>query len=982
MESSINYKSLFKNLPFPALIVKCNDPLYTITDVNESLSQIVGVPLGNLTGKSVFDVFPGDVNNPEDKNPQLLLKSFRKVKNERKEHVMQRIQVDDDPMNADGVTTRLYDLTNVPVIKNDGTVSHILHVVKDATTEYLQAEKIIKNEQRYKALVEHGNDVLWILSVEGKLKYSSPSIEKVLGYSQQEVMAMDISSILYPDDHEHVFAEVAESLEKPGESIQVTPARMKHKNGSWRWFGGTITNMLHDPAIAGIVDNFKDITEEVEAKLKLQSFVNSINGIFFEASADGVHFNYVSPQVEDILGYKPDEWLRTKNFWPSHVHPDDRHRSLTYCRQQTELGKDHSFDYRFKKADGSYIWLRDLISVITYGSKPRVLQGLMIDISEEKKLETQLELAYKSASIGNWEIDLIKNSLFWSRFVKELHEVPMNYKPTLESAISFYEEGEHRNKISQIISDLQKNGGGFTEEFKIITAKGNEKWIRVVGQAEMQNGICIKLFGSTQDVTERKEAELSRNEAEQNFRNVVEHSTNMFYTHNADGDLTYMSPQSKDFLGVIPEESEKRWTEFVTEHPVNKIGYGLTKKALETGETQPPYELQLRRKGGKIIWVEVNEAPLVKNGKVEAMVGSLTDVTDRKTFEEKLTESLERYNLVIKATRDAIYDWDVLNDNIEWGESLYTMFGYELNFNKYPIQKWKDCVHPEDRQHISADLEHTLYQTNEMRWSVEYRFKKYNGEYAYVVEDGYILRDDDENPQRMVGAIRDISEIKKQEEDLMESLKEKETLLAEIHHRVKNNLAVVSGLMEMQAINTDNEELNQKLIESVLRIKSIAEIHERLYQSDSFAHIQFSEGIKSLTKDIVRTLQTNTKIDLKFNMDQTELNINQSVPSSLLVNEVITNILKHAFKGVDEGTITVNLKEVESRLILEIVDDGIGLPEDFNFKTYSSMGLKLIELLSEQLEGEFRHESMNGQTTFTLSFEKANINGSGNSLTV
>jgi PAS domain S-box-containing protein len=271
-------------------------------------------------------------------------------------------------------------------------------------------------------------------------------------------MNLDITTILHPDDHVHVFSEIAESLQKPGESIHVTPARMKHKQGSWRWFGGTITNMLHDPAIAGIVDNFKDITEEVEAKQKLQSFINSINGIFFEATPDGVHFNYVSPQVEDILGYKPQEWLETRNFWSRHIHPDDRQRSVMYCRQQTELGKDHSFDYRFKKADGTYIWLRDLISVITEGGKPIALQGLMLDITEEKKLEAQLEIVYKSARIGDWEIDFRKNSLTWSRYVKELHEVPLSYKPTLEAAINFYEAGEHREKISQIIADLRQSG--------------------------------------------------------------------------------------------------------------------------------------------------------------------------------------------------------------------------------------------------------------------------------------------------------------------------------------------------------------------------------------------------------------------------------------------------------------------------------------------------------------------------------------------
>lgn len=980
MNSLINYRSLFKNLPSPALIVKSDAPSYTIIEVNESFSQIIGMPLHSLTGKSIFDIFPGDIHDPDDLNSKLLLASLETVVAERKEHQMERIKVEDDPIIAEGVRSKFYDLTNVPVIDENNSVSHILHVVKDATTEHLQAEEITQKEKRYRALVEHGNDVLWIVSEKGVLTYSSPSVEKVLGYSPQEIMEKEISTILHSDDEEHVYAEIRQSLQKPGETIQLAPARMKHKRGGWRWFGGTITNMLHEPAIRGIVDNFKDITEEVEAKQKLQSFINSINGIFFEATPDGVHFNYVSPQVEEILGYKPKEWLESDNFWARHIHPDDRRRSVAYCQEQTNLGKDHSFDYRFRKADGTYIWLRDLISVITERKKPIFLQGLMLDITEEKKLEEQLEHAYQNAKIGNWELDFRKNNLYWSRFVKQLHEVPLSYKPSFEKAIKFYKKGEHRNKIIQHLDGLKETGENFNEEFQIITNKGNRKWVRVVAQAQMQNGECVKLYGSIQDVTDRKRAELSRNKAEQNFRNVVEHSTNMFYTHDADGNLTYMSPQSRDFLGVIPEKSDKRWNEYVTDHPVNQIGYEMTEKALETGEAQPPYELQLRREDGKIIWVEVNEAPLLQHSEVTALVGSLTDITDRKNFEEKLKESLERYNLVTKATRDAIYDWDIIKDHIEWGDSFTTLFGHPLNHKKYPISRWKKYIHPKDRDKISSELKNTLYQSNENRWSAEYRFRKSDGEYSFVVEDGYILRDEDDNPLRMVGAIRDISDMKKQEETLLESLKEKETLLAEIHHRVKNNLAVVSGLMEMQAINSNNNELYQKLIESVLRIKSIAEIHERLYQSDSFAHIQFSDGIKALTKDIVRTLQGDTNIELKFNLDYTELNINQSVPCSLLVNEVVTNIIKHGFKGIKEGSIAVHLKESGNQLSLKIIDDGVGLPEDFHTKTYSSMGLKLIDLLSEQLEAEIRHETTNGLTTFALMFEKANIKGSGSSM--
>lgn len=974
----MNYKSLFNNLPYPAIIVKNDAPQFLVTDTNTSFSKTFSLPGHKLLGKPFFEAAFLDNNYADEKNAQLLIDALKKASRDKKKSFFKGIQSDDDHPTDHSMGILRFDLTIVPLLKENQDVEHILLIAEDNRNHH-PADTNIKYEKRFRALAEHGNDGTWILNPENKITYISPSISNVVGYTREEVLGMHISDVVHPEDREQVLAKITESFQKPGKKAEITPVRIKHKIKGLRWFNGTISNMLNNPAIGGIIINFKDITDEIEAKQRLQSFIDSINGIFFEATLDGVHFNYVSPQVEEILGYKPKKWLESKNFWAEKIHPDDRNRAVTYCREQTKLGKDHCFEYRFQKADGSYIWLRDLISVITEDGKPKVLQGLMLDITEQKKLEDQLELVYKSAKIGDWEFDFINDKVTWSRFVKELYDVPLSYVPSMESAIQFHEEGDNRDKFTKIIEQVRKSGGNFTEEFKILSAKGNVKWIRMVGQSEIQNGVCTKIFGSTQDVTERKLAELSRNEAEQNFRNVVEHSTNMFYTHNSNGDLTYMSPQSRDFLGVIPEESEKRWAEFVTDHPINEIGHQLTEKALRTGKPQPPYELQLEREDGKIIWVEVNEAPLSHDGSVTALVGSLTDITERKNFEEKLKESLETFKLVTQATRDAIYDWDLTNNHIEWGESFTTMFGYETDKKKYPIEEWESCIHHEERSHILSELKSTLYQSTDQRWSAEYRFKKRNGSYAHVVEDGYILRDDHGNPYRMVGAVRDISEIKDHEKYLKESLKEKETLLSEIHHRVKNNLAVISGLMEMQAINTDNEELTQKLIESVLRVKSIAEIHERLYQSDSFAHIQFSEGIKSLIEHIVRTLQAGTKIDLKFNMDQTELNINQSVPCSLLVNEVITNILKHGFNGVDKGTITVNLNEADSAILLEIIDDGNGLPDDFNTKVYTSMGLKLIELLSEQLEADIRHETVNGLTTFALSFKKTTKKSSENS---
>ena len=153
------------------------------------------------------------------------------------------------------------------------------------------------------------------------------------------------------------------------------------------------------------------------------------------------------------------------------------------------------------------------------------------------------------------------------------------------------------------------------------------------------------------DITEQKEAE-------EKLRNVVEHSTNLFYSHTPEHVLTYVSPQVKDYLGYGPEEAKKKWTEFITDNPVNERGFKLTEKAIKTGKRQAPYELELRTRNGRIIWVEVHEAPLTRDGKTVAIVGSLTDITERKRAEEELIASRNELSGIIDGVEQLIITAD------------------------------------------------------------------------------------------------------------------------------------------------------------------------------------------------------------------------------------------------------------------------------------------------------------------------------------
>jgi len=891
MDHAQLYSSLFAAIPMPALIIDTDQPNFTIVDANHYFYTVFTGDEKDVVNSRFFDVFPGDINNPDDIKAKVHKHSFLKViQTGEADHLgTQKYEYTDK--QTGNTEWAYYQIKNTPITNDEGNVKFILHTIRDVSGDIVRKKRMERSEKRYRSLVENGNDVLMILDEDGNPSYVSPNVFDVLGYTPDEMKSKKPADLMHPDDLPNAMNEIGIALSNPALPITVTPARMKHKNGSWRWMAGSITNMLHDSAIGGIVDNFRDITDQVKAQKeiqetneKFQSLIQTIDGIFWEADAETFIFEYVSPQAEEILGYSPDEWIGTPGFWQGKIHPEDRERAIRFCHQESQKGRNHEFEYRIRKTDGEYIWMRDVVSVLSNNGQVYKLRGLMLDITKRKTLEQNLTHAYELSKIGTWKLDLIKEELTWSKFVKELHEVEPDFEPDLDTAINFYEKGYSQDKVSEAVACAINQHKPFDLELTVITAEGNRKWVRAVGEPKVIDGACVAIYGSTQDITQRKEAEIANEEArrslqnildqsmdvicvidedgrfervssaskevwgyepeelegkeyinyvisedlektrraaedivsgidqtnfknryrhkngevipivwavrwsetdrkmyaiardarelkeaqkklfdtEQQLRNIVEHSTNLFYTHDVEGNLTYVSPQSVEFFGYTPEEAKRKWQEFVTDHPENYRIYKYNELAIKSGKPQPPYEVQIQKANGDKIWVEVNEAPIVKDGKTVAMVGSLTNIDEQKKYKEELQTSLERYNYITKASKDAIYDWDLVEDQVHWGEGFQKLFGFDLNEHTFPSEQWEKLVHPSDLDEVTQSMNRAL-TSGKTYWSQEYRMSRRTGEYAFVTESGYIIRNDAGDAIRMVGTIRDITESRKQQ---------------------------------------------------------------------------------------------------------------------------------------------------------------------------------------------------------------------------
>src|SRR5659263_70088 len=214
-----------------------------------------------------------------------------------------------------------------------------------------------------------------------------------------------------------------------------------------------------------------------------------------------------------------------------------------------------------------------------------------------------------------------------------------------------------------------------------------------------------------------------------------------------------------------------------------------------------------------------------------------------------------------------------------------------------------------------------------------------------------------------------LTEQKISNEKISRSLEEKEVLLREIHHRIKNNMQIVSSLLRLQSQNIEDKRYKDVFIDSQNRILSMALIHEKLYQSEDLAHINFKEYIEEIVSNIFSSYSLNSNIKIDINVENIPINIDNAVPCGLIINELVTNSLKYAFPEGGQGKIQISVKSKENNMIqLSISDDGIGIPKDLDIRNAKTLGLALITALSEnQLDGELIINREKG-TEFQINF--------------
>lgn len=335
----------------------------------------------------------------------------------------------------------------------------------------------------------------------------------------------------------------------------------------------------------------------------------------------------------------------------------------------------------------------------------------------------------------------------------------------------------------------------------------------------------------------------------------------------------------------------------------------------------------------------------------------------------------ERWQLVQEGNNDGIFDW-----NIHTGEAFFSlrykqMLGYEDHELKNHYTTWENLVHIEDKERAIKTIQNYLNKGVDT-FSLENRLLCKDGSYKWILARGKAIWDKEGNPVRMIGSHTDIHEQKKLEAQLRKSLLEKDILIKEIHHRVKNNMQIISSLLRLQSQNITNNEHLKIFQESQNRINSMALVHHHIYKSDDLEKINIADYIKNLVEGISQTYKNKEiKIDFRLEIGHIYLNIDQAISIGLIINELVTNSLKHAF-ATGNGVVTIIadriIDESTNGTLIQIVisDNGIGISETVTVSELKSLGLQLVhDLVESQLNGTIELASNQG-TCFTIKFRK------------
>jgi PAS domain S-box-containing protein len=486
-----------------------------------------------------------------------------------------------------------------------------------------------------------------------------------------------------------------------------------------------------------------------------------------------------------------------------------------------------------------------------------------------------------------------------------------------------------------------------------VRAEDGRWYIRRITPYRTQDDRIEGVVVTFTDFTERKQAEEALREAHDRARWLARfpgENPNPVVRVSAEGRVLYSNPVAARLAG---------WECSVGEPMVHAV-LPLVGKAMAEGRAVDE-DVVL---GGTSYAITV--APISAEGYAN-IYGR--NISDRKRAEDALREIAQRLSRAQEMAHLGSWELDVVKNELTWSDEVYRIFGLEPQAFGATYEAFLERVHPDDRAAVDEAYAGSVREGKDA-YEIEHRVvRKGTGEIRWVHEKCQHVRDGTGRIIRSLGMVLDVTERKQGEERIKTSLGEKEVLLKEIHHRVKNNMQVISSLVSLQAEGSEDEAVRGLLRDVTDRVRSMALVHEKLYQSSDLARVDFAEYARSLLSYLWRAHgASGTGVRLDLDLEPVSLAVDAAVPCGLILNELAGNALKHAFLGRSEGQVTVSLHGgAAGPVCLRVRDDGVGLPAGLDWRKTRSLGLRLVQMLTGQLGGTVEVRGGEG-TAFEITF--------------
>jgi PAS domain S-box-containing protein len=853
------------------------------------------------------------------------------------------------------------------IFGNGGEPAGVEGVLRDIT-ERKQAEEALKeSEEKYRDLVENLTEVIYAVNPSFKVLYVSPAIKSLIGYTPREMEGQTFTGLIHEDDLPRATENIKKILS--GESAS-NEYRIIAKSGKTKWIHTSSRPILRGESVVGVQGILTDITERREAEKELKESEKKYRELI-EKSLQGViiiqdsRIVFANKALAKITGFTVKELLSlSPKKVTGLVHPEDQ--EIVWGRLKRRLeGKPEPprYEYRAFRKDGSVMWMEMFVSRIDFDGRPAI-QGAIIDITERKQAEQahrENEERFRTMVETAPGMLMISDAKGKNIYVSPNCEKLTGYsQKELQGEMRWWVHKDDTPKARKAFEQTFRKGkGGKDFEYKAVKKNGDIWYASSTWEPLMEKkGHLLGVFMQTIDVTERKKTEEALRESEEKYRAIFESINDVYFRTDSDGRVTLISPSVQTQSGWVPEEIIGKP---VADFYLNPDDHEKTMEKLKASGVVNDYELKLLAKDGSVIETSASSNLVFdKNGKPEGLEGVLRNITERKRAEEELQAREAYLDQLFESAQEAIVMADNKGKALQINQEFTRLFGYT---QEEAVGKIMDELIVPKRFQKSATLITEKVAKGERTAFEAIRCRKDGRMIAVSVLASPIVVGGKQIGT--YGIYRNITERKKAEEQIKASLKEKEILLQEVHHRVKNNMQIISSLLNLQSRHIKDEESLGLFKSSQNRVKSMALIHERLYQSKDFTRIDVADYVQNLTNHLFITYGiSKDAVKLKINIKDIFLDINTAIPCGLIINELVSNSLKHAFPNGKKGEIKISMRPLsKGEIELVVGDNGVGMPIKANLRNTKSLGLYLVSMLAEdQLHGEIEMDKTDGTT--------------------